>query len=89
MKHFMTSLNDENEMTSWKNGIINKMIFYFFCSNEHLTATCGISVAIPAKTSATCSLASSRESSTSQPGPTPFKYVIMELYCCTFIIKVF
>lgn len=56
--------------------IIVKMFLCYFvsrfytCSTEHLTAT---NPGNSARTSATCSLASSRESSTSNPGAGPYR----------------
>lgn len=53
------------------------MTFYFiFCySTEQLPTA--VSGAGSARTSASCSLASSRESSTSAPGPAPFRVLML------------
>jgi hypothetical protein len=61
-----------------------KSLFPILCSTEHLTAGGGVGVtgggsSYPgsARTSATASLASSRESSTSNPGPTGYRVVML------------
>lgn len=66
------------EMNIYMIEFISEYIFLteiFFYSTEQLpgpTSTAG-----SARTSASCSLASSRESSTSAPGPTPFKVLML------------